>query len=64
VLGCTHVDARSVRGADLESFGEHGCGRARRHRDRETRVKTIVFRGCHESLRQEETNAGQPWGRE
>ncbi len=62
-LGCADVEAHSVRGADLEGCGAHGCLRERRRR-RWRRGKAIIFVGCPGRLREQGTDATQPWGRE
>jgi hypothetical protein len=54
VLGFADVDASGMGVADLECFGEHGGLREQRRRGR-TRVKAIVFGGCHRSLLQQVT---------
>ena len=63
VLSFTDVDASGVGMTDLEGVGEHGGLRERRRRGW-WRVKEEVFVGCHGSLREQDTDVREPWGRE
>jgi len=63
VRGFADVDAGGMGVADLEGVGKHG--ERREQRGRWTRCcKARVFRGCHSGLQKQETDEGEPWGRE